>query len=81
MLFDTPIPTSPLTGEGAHRCRELSPIQAIPHFKDFAPLASMSASPLNLPSSILPPRACNVNLVRIYYKGITTRSSEWPLLR
>ena len=38
MLFDTPIPTFPLTGEGAHRCRELSPIQAGPHFKDFAPL-------------------------------------------
>ena len=28
-----------MTGEGAHRCRELSPIQAVPHFKDFAPLA------------------------------------------
>ena len=27
-----------MTGEGAHRCRELSPIQAVPHFKDFAPL-------------------------------------------
>ena len=38
MLFDTPIPTFPLTGEGAHRCRELSPIQAVHHFKDFAPL-------------------------------------------
>ena len=27
-----------MTGEGAHRCRELSPIQAVPHFKDFVPL-------------------------------------------
>ena len=31
---------SPLTGEGAHRCRELSPIQAVHHFKDFAPLVT-----------------------------------------
>ena len=27
-----------MTREGAHRCPELSPIQAIHHFKDFAPL-------------------------------------------
>ena len=39
MLSDTPIPTFPIKREGAHRCPELSPIQAIPHFKDFAPLA------------------------------------------
>ena len=38
MLSDTPIPTFPRQGGGAHRCPELSPIQAIPHFKDFAPL-------------------------------------------
>ena len=49
MLSDTPIPTFPRQGSnasysedslggGAHRCPELSPIQAIPHFKEFAPL-------------------------------------------
>ena len=42
MLSDTPIPTFPRQGGGggAHRCPELSPIQANPHFNDFAPLAS-----------------------------------------
>ena len=39
MLFDTPIPTFPLDeGKGLTGARELSPIQAVPHFKDFAPL-------------------------------------------
>ena len=33
-----PSQPSPVKGEGAHRYRELSPSQAIPHFKDFAPL-------------------------------------------
>ena len=45
MLFDTPIPTFPRQGGGAHRCPELSPIQTIPHCKDFAPLARMSENP------------------------------------
>ena len=40
-----PSQPSPLTGEGAHRCRELSPIQAVHHFKDFAPLARFSTCP------------------------------------
>ena len=42
MLSDTPIPTFPRQGGGggAHRCPELSPIQAIPHFKEFAPLVA-----------------------------------------
>ena len=38
MLSDTPIPTFPRQGGGAHRWPELSPIQASPHFKDVAPL-------------------------------------------
>ena len=44
MLADTPIPTFPVKREGAHRCPELSPIQAIPHFKDFAPLVEIAES-------------------------------------
>ena len=46
MLSDTPIPTFPIKREGAHRCPELSPIQAIPHFKDFAPLVGGGADSL-----------------------------------
>ena len=44
MLSDTPIPTFPRQGGGGgHRCPELSPIQANPHFKEFAPLVRLIA--------------------------------------
>ena len=58
MLFDTPIPTFPLTGEGAHRCRELSPIQAVHHFKDFAPLGRKS-SHVSLANPLCPRDGCH----------------------
>ena len=40
-----PHPNLPPSRGGAHRCPELSPIQAIPHFKEFAPLAQAVRKP------------------------------------
>ena len=42
MLFDTPIPTFPLDwGKGLTGAVSSHHIQAVPHFKDFAPLGSV----------------------------------------
>ena len=55
MLFETPIPTFPLDGgRGSLRCRALSPIQAVTHFKDFAPLVLLRKTIQCTTSSIAP---------------------------
>ena len=75
MLSDTPIPTFPIKREGAHRCPELSPIQAIPHFKDFAPLV-LCQPPINV-FSIVSPLLSGGGVQRETVAGGPVGSSPW----
>ena len=73
MLSDTPIPTFPRQGGGGgtHRCPELSPIQAIPHFKEFAPLGLPVVDRTKV-AGALGVGEVNVYLAQIYVADLAT---------